>query len=104
MSGMQPWTICILRNDAVDDEEDARDKYVDRQLFRRLASKGRLASGFEAKDAPDAASSTFRLFSEDLRPTNVLIDKDLRVVGVIDWEFVYSAPAQFSSDPLGGYS
>ncbi|KAF5129767.1 hypothetical protein E5D57_006098 [Metarhizium anisopliae] len=41
----------------------------------------------------------FRLYSEDLRPSNVLIDKDLRVVGVIDWEFAYAAPASFSSDP-----
>lgn len=92
------------RNDAVkdDDEDDARDKYVARQLFRRLASKGQLSSQSEAGDASDTTMSPFRLFYEDLRPSNVLIDKDLRVVGVIDWEFVYAAPPQFSSDPLGG--
>ncbi|KAK8092532.1 Protein kinase-like domain [Apiospora kogelbergensis] len=90
------------RNDAVkdDDEDDARDKYVARQLFRRLASKGQLSSQSEAGDASDTTTSPFRLFCEDLRPSNVLIDKDLRVVGVIDWEFVYAAPPQFSSDPL----
>lgn len=86
--------LTFQRNDAVRDEEDTRDKYVARQLFRRLASKGELS----ASDAPNVVSA-FRLFSEDLRPSNVLIDKDLRVVGVIDWEFAYSAPPQFTSDP-----
>ncbi|CAJ2507621.1 Uu.00g088070.m01.CDS01 [Anthostomella pinea] len=32
--------LTFQRNDAVLDEEDTRDKYVARQLFRRLASKG----------------------------------------------------------------
>ncbi|CAJ2513961.1 Uu.00g020800.m01.CDS01 [Anthostomella pinea] len=44
-------------------------------------------------------ASPSRLFCEDLRPSNVLIDKDLRVVGVIDWEFTYAAPSQCTSDP-----
>ncbi|KID99301.1 phosphotransferase family protein, partial [Metarhizium majus ARSEF 297] len=41
----------------------------------------------------------FRLYSEDLRPANVLLDKDMQVVGVIDREFAYAAPVQFSFDP-----
>ncbi|KAK8119396.1 phosphotransferase family protein [Apiospora kogelbergensis] len=41
----------------------------------------------------------WRLFSKDLRPTNVLVNKDLRVVAVIDWEFAYATPSQFSFDP-----
>jgi hypothetical protein len=85
-------------NDAVLDEDDARDKYVARQLFRRLASNGRLASGFGIKEDCNR-TSIFRLYSEDLRPSNVLVDKNLGVVGVIDWEFAYAAPAQFSFDP-----
>ncbi|KAK7919974.1 hypothetical protein PG985_007996 [Apiospora marii] len=48
--------LVLQHNDAVLDEDDARDKY------------------------------RVRLFSEDLRPANVLLDKDLRVVGVIGWE------------------
>ena len=90
--------LTFQHNDAVLDEDDARDKYVARQLFRRLASDGRLDSGFEMKDNRNSASK-FRMYSEDLRPSNVLIDKDLRVVGVIDWEFAYAAPEQFSFDP-----
>lgn len=90
--------LIFQHNNAIDDEGDARDKYVARQLFRKLASNGQLASGFNPQ-AGEGRGPTFRLFSEDLRPSNVLIDKDLQVVGVIDWEFAYAAPAQFSSDP-----
>jgi len=90
--------LTFQHNDAIEDEDDARDKYVARQLFRQLASDGRLASGLQVKDGLDG-NSIFRLYSEDLRPSNVLIDKDLHVVGVIDWEFAYAAPAQFSYDP-----
>ncbi|KAF4450461.1 phosphotransferase family protein [Fusarium austroafricanum] len=80
-------------NDAVEDEDDARDKYTARQLFRNLVTEGRLM--------PDLSNSEggFRLFSEDFRPANVLVDKNLRVVGVIDWEFAYAAPPEFSFDP-----
>ncbi|KAJ2985131.1 hypothetical protein NUW58_g4843 [Xylaria curta] len=90
--------LTFQHNDAVDDEDDARDKYVARQLFRRLASEGRLTSEFEPKE-DDNNPPKFPLYSSDLRPSNVLIDKDFRVVGVIDWEFAYAAPAQFSFDP-----
>ncbi|KAH7240285.1 kinase-like domain-containing protein [Fusarium redolens] len=79
---------------SLENEDDARDKYVARQLFRNLASEGRL----DSKSSNDDYGTSFRLFSEDLRPSNVLIDKDLKVVGVIDWEFAYAAPAEFSFD------
>jgi hypothetical protein len=106
--------LTFQHNDAVDDEDDARDKYVARQLFRRLTSNGRLASELELEEDGDNPSM-YPLYSSDLRPTNVLLDKDLRVVGVVDWEFAYAAPAPFSFDPpmwlllslpedwLGGY-
>ncbi|KND88441.1 hypothetical protein TOPH_07035 [Tolypocladium ophioglossoides CBS 100239] len=97
MADMHLAQVTFQHNDAVLDEEDTRDKYVARQLFRRLASTGRLAIGFDADEY--SCESMFRLYSEDLRPSNVLIDKDLCVVGVIDWEFAYVAPAQFSFDP-----
>ncbi|KAI0457333.1 phosphotransferase family protein [Xylaria acuta] len=67
-------------------------------LFRQLASKGRLTSEAEPKEDGNNPS-VFPLFSSYLRPSNVLIDKDLRVVGVIDWKFVCAAQAQFSFDP-----
>lgn len=100
LADMHLTQLAFQHNDAVEDEDDARDKYVARQLFRRLAAEGRLASGFDTdEDHQSGQETVFRLFSEDLRPSNVLIDKDLRVVGVIDWEFAYIAPSQFSFDP-----
>ncbi|PGH10637.1 hypothetical protein AJ79_05351 [Helicocarpus griseus UAMH5409] len=38
----------------------------------------------------------FPLFCDDLRPSNVLVDENLRICAVIDWEFCYAAPAEFS--------
>ncbi|KAG9252416.1 phosphotransferase family protein [Emericellopsis atlantica] len=86
LADMHMAQLALQHNDAVEDEEDARDKYVARQLFRNLAQ-------------PTKTEGDFRLFSEDLRPANVLLDENIRVVGVIDWEFAYAAPAQYSFDP-----
>ncbi|KAK0391426.1 hypothetical protein NLU13_0926 [Sarocladium strictum] len=100
LADMHLMQLVFQHNDAVEDEEDARDKYVARQLFRRLAAEGRLESDFDTnEDHQTGKEAAFRMFSEDLRPSNVLIDKELRVVGVIDWEFAYIAPSQFSFDP-----
>lgn len=93
LADMHMAQLAFQHNDAVEDEEDARDKYTARQLFRNLAIGKRLMPDLFQSDA------SFRLFSEDFRPANVLLDKDLRVVGVIDWEFAYAAPAQFTFDP-----
>lgn len=85
--------LALQYNDATEDDDDVRDKYVARKLFRRLADANNLW--------PDQGRSRgdFKLFSQDLRPANVLVDEDLRVVGVIDWEFVSAAPAEFTFDP-----
>ncbi|KFA55689.1 hypothetical protein S40293_05275 [Stachybotrys chartarum IBT 40293] len=93
LADMHTAQLALQHNDAVEDEDDARDKYVARQLFRNLAREGRLASD------KDDLETEFRLFSEDFRPANVLLDENLQVVGVIDWEFAYAAPSQFSFDP-----
>ncbi|RYC59717.1 hypothetical protein CHU98_g6504 [Xylaria longipes] len=78
--------LVFQHNGAVDDEDDA--------------TEGQLTSEVELKEDRNRNNkSVFPLYSSDLRPSNVLIDKDLRVVGVIDWEFAYAAPAQLSFDP-----
>ncbi|RGP75970.1 phosphotransferase family [Fusarium sporotrichioides] len=86
--------LTFQQTNAVEDENDARDKYVARQVFRYLASAGYLGS-----ESTEDHDTVFRIFSEDLRPSNVLVDKDLKVVVVIDWEFAYADPAELSSDP-----
>ncbi|GJC80902.1 hypothetical protein ColLi_03740 [Colletotrichum liriopes] len=46
---------------------------------------------------PDSSSS-FRLWCDDFRPANVLIDENDNVLGAIDWEFAYVGPTQFVLD------
>jgi hypothetical protein len=82
------------RNDAIDSADDCREKYVARLLFRKLAREGRFASAHD-----DGNKKPFRLFCDDLRPGNVLADAEDRVVGGIDWEFAYAAPAEFTYSP-----
>ena len=82
--------LCHLRtqrNDAITDEIDCQKKYVARCLFRKLTRD----VSTEYRHGP------FRLFCDDFRPSNVLIDHvNLTVAGVIDWEFTYVAPAEFT--------
>lgn len=82
--------LAFQHNDAVEDEDDARDKYFVRQLFRNLATENCLM--------PEL-SGTGGLFLEDFRPANFVLNEDLQVVGVIDREFAYAAPVQCSFGP-----
>ncbi|PYI11875.1 hypothetical protein BO78DRAFT_357190 [Aspergillus sclerotiicarbonarius CBS 121057] len=80
------------RHDAFDSEEECRSKYIARCLFRKLARENRLCS-YE--------NGPFKLFCDDLRPANVLANSQYNyaVVGAIDWEFTYAAPAEFVYSP-----
>ncbi|RAL01210.1 phosphotransferase family protein [Aspergillus ibericus CBS 121593] len=74
------------RNDAVKDEADCRKKYLARCLFRKIAREL-----YEAQPGP------FRLYCDDLRPSNVLVSgPEWTTTGVIDWEYTYVAPAEFT--------
>lgn len=77
--------------DVVSNEEDCRKKFTARCLFLNLTR--RLFGGH--------SQGPFRLYCDDLRPSNVLVQLDdttkvLGVSGVIDWEFTYAAPAEFT--------
>ncbi|CAG8886368.1 unnamed protein product [Penicillium egyptiacum] len=62
------------RNDAVESADDCRRKFVAWKLFRRLA--------------------------KDKRLTNPSLEKGpFKIVGVVDWEFTYAAPAERSYSP-----
>jgi len=37
----------------------------------------------------------FKLWCDDIRPANLLINEDLQIVGVIDWEFTHAAPVEY---------
>ena len=108
--------LVFQHNDAVESADDCRNKFVARQIFRRLAKQGGLSSfGFSEDDwsaqaskgrsgsarlspAPDG-SSAFRLWGDDLRAGNMLLSEADDLVAVIDWEFAYAAPTQFALDP-----
>jgi Phosphotransferase enzyme family len=77
------------RNDAVDDEADCKKKFVARCLFLRIMQRFSTTHRY----------GPFKLFCDDLRPSNVIVDADFNVRGVIDWEFCYSAPAEFTYAP-----
>lgn len=81
------------RNNAIDDADDCRRKFVGRILFQRLARKGRLS-------LPELEHGPFRLVCDDMRPSNILVDaQSRRTKAVIDWEFSYAGPAEFSRMP-----
>ncbi|KAJ5121687.1 uncharacterized protein N7515_009648 [Penicillium bovifimosum] len=80
------------RNDSVESADDCRRKFVARRLFRKLARDKRLTN-------PLLEEGPFKLWCDDLRPANVLLHDNLKIAGVVDWEFTYAAPAEFSYAP-----
>ncbi|GKZ18574.1 hypothetical protein AbraIFM66951_003455 [Aspergillus brasiliensis] len=80
------------RNDSVDSADDCRRKFVARKLFRKLARDKRLTNPLLDKGA-------FKIWCDDLCPANVLLHGDLKLAGVVDWEFTYAAPAEFTYAP-----
>ncbi|KAF2757169.1 phosphotransferase enzyme family protein-like protein [Pseudovirgaria hyperparasitica] len=72
-----------------DDREDAKKRFVARHRFKQLVPR------YCTHDA-----GPFKLFCDDLQPTNMLADPDsLRITAVLDWEFTNAMPAQFAHDP-----
>lgn len=68
------------------DAKDCREKYACRHPRKTIA-----LSFIRNNNGP------FKLFSDDLRPENVLVDKDtLQIAAAIVWEIYYAAPSQFS--------
>jgi Phosphotransferase enzyme family len=80
----------LRQRNSVFDAADCREKYTRRYLFEALIPR------FVCRKEN---AGPFKLFCDDLCPGNMLVDDSLRVVAVVDWEFCYTAPAQFSSSP-----
>ncbi|UNI16483.1 hypothetical protein JDV02_002914 [Purpureocillium takamizusanense] len=92
LADMHMQQLSYQRNQAVKSADDCRRKYIARQLFRKLAAERRVASS-------DTDLGPFKLWCDDFRPANILVDASHRIVGVIDWEFTYAAPAEFTYAP-----
>ncbi|KAL1875163.1 putative Hybrid PKS-NRPS biosynthetic cluster [Diaporthe australafricana] len=85
---------------------DCRDKFAARCLLRDILRRRQSSSmGGTDRPGPDTDAQThkpcetFRLWGDDLRPENVLLDEDGAVVGVVDWEYTYFAPGTYSVNP-----
>ncbi|GKZ36123.1 hypothetical protein AbraIFM66950_007030 [Aspergillus brasiliensis] len=77
----------LQRNDVITDEADCQKKYIARCLFRKISRE----------ISKEHCSGPFRLYCDDLHPDNVLVDaSQLIVTGVVDWEFAYAAPVEFT--------
>ncbi|CAG7564999.1 unnamed protein product [Fusarium equiseti] len=106
--------LIFQHNDLITSEHDCRNKYVSRQIFRRLAKAGRLPTfGFSndkwshqsSKILPETLSpapsnsDSFRLWGDDFRAGNILLTESDGIAALIDWEFTYAAPTQCILDP-----
>lgn len=63
------------RNDAIESADDCRRRYIARLLFRKLAKEGRLTTS-------STNLGPFSIWCDDLRPSNVLINEHLQIVGL----------------------
>ncbi|PKY00585.1 hypothetical protein P168DRAFT_299958 [Aspergillus campestris IBT 28561] len=82
------------KNDAVNSADDCRRKFVARFLFRKIVRDQNHKSQWIFSD-----NGPFPIWCDDLRPGNVLVDADLKIAGVVDWEFTYAAPVEFTHAP-----
>ena len=77
------------RNIAGQSKDEAWSQYIARHCYPKL-----IPTHGNVDDA-----GPFRLFCDDLRPTNMLIDPDtLRITAAFDFEFTNAMPAQYSED------
>ncbi|KAJ5707838.1 hypothetical protein N7488_007639 [Penicillium malachiteum] len=84
------------KNDAIDSADDCRRKFVARFLFRKLVRDEALKAQWIHSESDHGP---FPIWCDDFRPANVLVDTDLNITGVVDWEFTYTAPVEFTYAP-----
>lgn len=84
------------RNDAIASRQDCQRKYVARHLFLQL-TRGRKLPSSSTNSTND--SGPFKFWCDDLRPSNILLNANLEIAAVIDWEFSYAAPVEFTHAP-----
>lgn len=78
-----------LKQPAEMDEDDARH-----EVFALADYQERLLN------YADSSSTQFILAHGDLRPSNIIVDEDLNINGIIDWEWSCTVPRQFFVPPI----
>ena len=78
------------QRNAVENREDARRCFIARH---------RLKQSIDQYLSTDTETSPFKLYCWDFRPSNMLVDDDMNVKAVLDFEFCNALPAQFAHDP-----
>lgn len=75
---------------SVDDEEDARQKFINWHVVRKLVPR------FVQSD-----HGPFKLICDDFGPMNMIVNNadDLQIVAVVDWEWSYAGPQEISWSP-----
>lgn len=69
--------------------EEAREQYIIRHLFALLVDQHTIDE-----------HGPFKLFCDDLRPQNILVDpQTMRINAVLDLEFTNAMPSQYASEP-----
>lgn len=86
----QNMTHLYKQRNSIDDEADARNKFILRRRLQALIPY--FTSRFD--------SGPFTLFCDDVHPRNILVDENTyQITAVIDWEWTYAAPHDFSLTP-----
>ncbi|KAH0163644.1 hypothetical protein KCU67_g5472, partial [Aureobasidium melanogenum] len=86
----QNMTHLYKQSNSVDNEKDARCKFI---LRRRLQA---LVPHFTSR----SESGPFTLFCDDMHPRNILVDEDTyQITAIVDWEWTYAAPRDFLITP-----
>lgn len=77
---------------SIDDRDDAKLKYIYCSIFKALLPR------FVSQKYNEGP---FKLICDDFRPGNMLVNnrRDLKIIGVIDWEWAYAGPYQLLFSP-----
>lgn len=86
---MQVAEILFMNGKFFDSATDCRNKFVARHLTRNVVRER------QKEEQVDQTCEIFRMWGDDFRPDNVLLDENGVVVGVIDWEYTYFAPETY---------
>lgn len=97
--------LLFMNEKFIKSETGCRDIFVARCLVRDMVCRRQNGTGEPDQPSPKAEAQidqpheTFRLWGDDFRPDNVLLDENGVVVGVVDWEYTYFAPETYWANP-----